>query len=194
MTYAEDETRGSGRRALPEEDSEKILSIFELHTDLIVKSGNRPPEYGHKITITAGASGLVLDCVIEEGNPGDVSVAVRQLERQKALFGKAPRAAAFDGAYASRENLEQAKALGVERVAFSRGRGLTPEDMVGSRRTYGRLRRFRAGVEATISLLKRSFGLDRCTWKGARGFAAYVWSAVVAANLTLLARARLCAG
>jgi hypothetical protein len=38
----------------------------------------------------------------------------------------------FDGAYASRENLEQAKALGVERVAFSRGRGLTPEDMAGS--------------------------------------------------------------
>jgi IS5 family transposase len=174
--------------------AEKVLSIFELHTDLIVKSGNRPPEYGHKVTITAGASGLVLDCVIEDGNPGDVSVAVRQLERQKALFGKAPRAAAFDGAYASRENLEQAKALGVERVAFSRGRGLTAEEMAGNRRAYGRLRRFRAGVEATISRLKRAFGLDRCTWKGAQRFAAYVWSAVVAANLILLARARLCAG
>lgn len=174
--------------------AEKVLSIFEPHTDLIVKNGSQTPEYGHKITITAGASGLVLDCVIEVGNPGDVTLALRQLERQKKLLGKAPKTAAFDGGYTSRENLEGAKALGVERVVFSKGRGLTAEEMAGSRRTYGRLRRFRAGVEGTISFLKRAFGLDRCTWKGARRFASYVWSAVFAANLTTLARTRLCAG
>lgn len=172
---------------------EKVLSIFESHTDLIAKKGSRP-QFGHKITFTAGPSGLVLDCVIEKGNPGDVTLALRQLERQKNLFGQAPHTAAFDGAYASRENYDGAKALGTKRPVFSKGRGLTPEEMAGSRRTYGRLRNFRAGIEATVSYLKRSFGLDRCTWKGARQFASYVWSAVVAANLTILARARLCAG
>jgi IS5 family transposase len=172
---------------------EKVVSIFEPHTDIIVKKGGRP-EYGHKVTLTCGPSGLILDCVIERGNPNDVTLALRQLQRQKKLHGKAPDTAAFDGAYASRENLEGAKALGTKRCAFSKGRGLTPEEMAGSRRTYGRLRNFRAGVEGTISYLKRSFGLDRCTWKGARQFAAYVWSAVVAANLTVIAKARLCAG
>ena len=172
---------------------EKVLSIFEPHTDLIVKKGFRA-EFGHKVTITAGESGLVLDCVIERGNPGDVTLALRQLERQKYLRGVAPHTAAFDGGYASRENFDGAKALGVERPVFSKGRGLTPEEMAGSRRTYGRLRNFRAGIEATVSYLKRSFGLDRCTWKGARRFASYVWSAVIAANLTILARARLCSG
>jgi IS5 family transposase len=133
--------------------------------------------------------------VIEQGNPGDVTVAVRQLARQKKLFGKAPRTAVFDGGYVSRENFDQAKTLGTTRTVFSKTRGcLTPEQMAGNRRTYGRLRHFRAGVEGVISFLKRSFGLDRCTWKGARRFAAYVWSAIVAANLTTLARARLCAG
>jgi IS5 family transposase len=171
---------------------EKVLSIFEPETDLIVKSGDRPPEYGHKITLTAGASGLVLDCVIERGNPGDVTLATRQLERQKRLFGRAPRAAAFDGGYASAENLEAAKALGVERCAFSKGRGLSAEEMAGSRRTYVRLKNFRAGIEATVSFLKRAYGLTRCTWKGWRRFQSYVWSAVLAANLTLLARRRLC--
>lgn len=172
---------------------EKVVSIFEPHSDIIVKKGGRP-EYGHKVTLTAGPSGLILDCVIERGNPNDVTLALRQLERQKKLNGKAPHTAAFDGAYASRENLEGAKELGTDRCAFSKGRGLTPEEMAGSRRTYGRLRNFRAGVEATVSYLKRSFGLDRCTWKGARQFASYVWSAVVAANLTIIAKARLCAG
>jgi transposase, IS5 family len=172
---------------------EKVLSIFEPHTDLIAKKGSRP-EFGHKITFTAGPSGLILDCVIEKGNPGDVTLALRQLERQKGLFGQAPPTAAFDGGYASRENFDGAKALGTERPVFSKGRGLTPEEMAGSRRTYGRLRNFRAGIEATVSYVKRSFGLDRCTWKGARQFASYVWSAVIAANLTILARARLCDG
>jgi transposase, IS5 family len=174
--------------------SEKVLSIFEPHTALLVKNG-RDPEYGHKLTLTGGASGLVLDCVIEQGNPGDVTLAVRQLERQRALLGRAPHTAVFDGGYVSRVNFEGAKALGTERPVFTKTRGLlTPQEMAGSRRTYRRLRHFRAGVEGMISFLKRAFGLDRCTRKGGRGFASYVWSAVVAANLTTLARARLCAG
>jgi IS5 family transposase len=42
-----------------------------------------------------------------------------------------------------------------------------------------------------ISLLKRAFGLDRCTWKGAMGFVAYVRMGVLTANLLILARHRL---
>jgi transposase, IS5 family len=171
---------------------EKVLSIFEPHADLIVKSKTQPAEYGHKVTLTRGASGFVLDCVIERGNPVDSSLATRQLKRQKKLFGRAPESAAFDGGYASRENLEQAKALGVEKCAFSKGRGLTPKEMAGSRRTYQRLRNFRASIESTVSMLKRAYGLTVCTWKGWTRFQSYVWSAVLAANLTLLARRQLC--
>jgi IS5 family transposase len=168
---------------------EKLLSIFEPHTDLIVKG--RKPEFGHKLTLTVGSSGLVLDCVIERGCPKDDTLAVRQIERQAALYGRAPRDAAFDGGFASRPNLEAIKALGTERCAFSKPRGLTPQEMAGSRRTYGRLKNFRAGVEAAISLLKRAFGLRRCQWRGWAGYQAYTWSAVFAANLVALVRLRL---
>jgi len=47
------------------------------------------------------------------------------------------------------------------------------------------------GIESVISLLKRAFGLDRCTWKGATGFVAYVRMGVLTANLLILARHRL---
>lgn len=170
--------------------AEKIFSLFEPETDMIKKSKTRKPEFGHKITFTMGKH-FVLDAVIERGNPGDVTLATRQLERQKELFGRAPQSAVFDGGYASRENLEAAKALGVERCAFSKGRGLTPEEMAGSRRTHGRLKRFRAGIEGKISWLKRDFGLGRCTWKGWSRFPSYVWSACFAANLQTLVRLRL---
>ena len=56
---------------------------------------------------------------------------------------------------------------------------------------YRTLRRFRAGIEAGISVLKRAFGLDRCTWSGWQGFQRYVWSALVAYNLMTLARIRI---
>jgi IS5 family transposase len=67
----------------------------------------------------------------------------------------------------------------------------TIADMVKSPSVYRRLRNFRAGIEAGISCLKRAYGLARCTWKGLPHFEAYVWSSVVAYNLSLLARYRL---
>ena len=68
---------------------------------------------------------------------------------------------------------------------------MTAEQMAGSRRTYGRLKKWRAGVEGKISWLKRYYGLGRCTWKGWTRFQSYVWSSVFAANLSKLARLRL---
>ena len=68
---------------------EKIVSIFEPHTDIVVKD-NRETRYGHKVCLTGGKSSLVLDCVIEEGNPADATLVERTLTRHIALFGQAP--------------------------------------------------------------------------------------------------------
>ena len=102
-----------------------------------------------------------------------------------------PRQVAADGGYASLDNLRAAKAEGIEDVAFHKKRGLAIADMVKSQWVYRRLRNFRAGIEAGISCLKRAYGLARCTWKSLPHFEAYVWSSVVAYNLSLLARYQL---
>jgi IS5 family transposase len=166
---------------------EKLVSLFETHADIIVKGG-RDVHYGHKLNLTTGRSGLILDVVVEAGNPADAERFLPMLERHIALHGAPPRQTAGDGGYASLDNLTQAKALGVHDVAFHKKRGLTIEDMVKSRWVYRKLRNFRAGIEANISCLKRAFGLARCTWRGLAHFKAYVWSSVVAYNLTLVAR------
>ena len=49
---------------------EKLVSLFETHADIIVK-GKRDIQYGHKLNLSTGRSGLVLDVVIEAGNPAD---------------------------------------------------------------------------------------------------------------------------
>jgi IS5 family transposase len=166
---------------------EKLVSIFEDHTDIVIKD-KRETHFGHKVTLTGGRSGLILDWVVEDGNPADSTLATRMLERQKKIYGQVPRQAAFDGGFASKPNLKDAKALGITDVSFSKKRGLEVLDMVKSQWVYKRLRNFRAGIESWISFLKRSFGLDRCTWKGWAGFARYVAASIVAANLLTLAR------
>lgn len=167
--------------------SEKLVSLFEAHADVLVKD-RRDTYYGHKIFLTTGRSGLILDCAIPHGNPGDVTWAVPLVRRHARRFGEPPRQASLDGAFASQDNLRQMKACGVADVCFAKKRGLTVRAMVRSQWVYDKLRRFRAGIESGISLLKRVFGLARCVWKGARGFHAYVRTAVLAANLLLLAR------
>jgi transposase, IS5 family len=166
--------------------SDKLVSLFEPHADIIRKG--REVAYGHKLNLTTGKSGLILDLVIEAGNPADSERLLPMLERHSALYGEPPRQAAADGSYASRDNLRRAKACGVRDMAFHKKGGLGIEQMVRSRWVYRKLCNFRAGIEADISCLKRAYGLARCTWRGLGHFRAYVWSAVVAYNLALFAR------
>jgi len=167
--------------------NEKIVSIFEPHTDIIIKD-RRDTYYGHKICLSGGPSNLITDCLIVEGNPADSTLTTEMLDRQEEVYGHYPLKVALDGGFASKDNLKAAKKRGIKDVCFAKRRSLKKEDMCRSEEVYKRLRRFRAGIEAGISWLKRSFGLSRCTWKSFRSFKSYVWASIVSANLLTLAR------
>jgi IS5 family transposase len=178
------------RRVMLGEDvpaSEKVVSLFETHTDIIVKD-RRDTFFGHKICLTGGASNMIVDCLIVDGNPADSSLTVDMLDRQKVLYGRYPLKVALDGGFASKDNLNKAKEKQIKDVCFAKKRGLKVEDMCRSQWVYDRLRRFRAGIESGISWVKRCFGMTRCTWKGLRSFKSYVWASIVSANLLTLAR------
>ncbi|MGB6013058.1 MAG: ISNCY family transposase [Desulfobacterales bacterium] len=172
--------------------TQKVVSIFEDHTDVIVKD-SRDTYYGHKICLTGGASNLIIDCVILEGNPADTDLVEQMLDRQQQIYGRYPLKVALDGGFASKDNLLKAKERKIKDVCFAKKRGLEETDMCRSEYVYKKLRRFRAGIESGISWLKRSFGLTRCTWKGFRSFKCYVLASVVAANLLTMARKKLAA-
>jgi len=166
---------------------EKIVSIFEPHTDIIIKD-RRETFYGHKVCLTGGASNLITDCLILDGNPADSELTGQMFERHKEIYGHYPLKAALDGGFASKTNLNTAKGKGIKDVCFAKKRGLEEEDMCRSTWVYKRLRRFRAGIESGISWLKRCFGFARCMWKSLPSFHSYVWASVVSANLLTLAR------
>jgi IS5 family transposase len=166
---------------------EKVVSIFESHTD-IIKKDRRETFYGHKICLTSGKSNLISDCLIVKGNPPDSTLTVDMLHRHDQVYGRYPLKVALDGGFASKDNLKAAKGKEIKDVCFAKKRGLKEEDMCRSPWMYKKLRRFRAGIESGISWLKRSFGLWICTWKSFRSFKSYVWASIVSANLFTLAR------
>lgn len=185
--------RQTERRVLRGEgvpSGEKVVSFFEEHTDIIVKS-RRDTQYGHKVFLTGGRTGMILDCVIERGNPNDTVLFPLLLDRQERFYDRVPRQVSADGGFASQENLREAKSRGIKDVAFAKRKGLSVLEMVKSSWVYKQLKNFRAGIEANISRLKRSFGFSRCDWTGWLGFQQYVWSALVSYNLLVLARLKM---
>ena len=171
--------------------SEKVVSIFETHTDIIVKD-RRDTLFGHKICLNSGVSALILDCVVLEGNPADSTLSVEMVKRQKEIWGRVPDQVSHDGGFASRANLKEIKGLGVKDVAFNKKRGIEISEMVRSSWVYRSLSYFRAGIEGSISFLKRCFGLARCMWRGFESFKSYTWASIISHNLLILARHRLC--
>ena len=111
---------------------EKVVSLFEPHVDIIVKGGRRT-HYGHKINLTTGRSALVLDVVVEDGNPADSTRCLPMLKRHVETYGEPPQRVAFDGGYASRENLDDAEeaGCGARDVPQEAGDGADRDDAVG---------------------------------------------------------------
>lgn len=169
--------------------SDKVVSLFEEHSDIIIK-GQREVDYGHKLNIASDAQGLLTSVTIEQGNPADTERYLPVLDDHEALYGCYPGAVAADGGYASVDNLKAARKAGIKRVMFHKKKGLTVSAMGVKQKTYDALRDFRAGIEGNISELKRAFGMGKALWKKHDGFKAYVWSSVLCYNLTRMVRIR----
>ena len=161
--------------------------MFEPHTDIIVKT-NRDVQYGHKLNLATQSEGFVTYLNIENGNPSDKILFTPVLDAYEKDYGTVPMQTVADGGYASKENVEQGRDKGVSRAVFNKRCGLGYHQMGVKKKTFDKLRNFRAGVEGNISELKRALGMDKARWKGDEGFAAYVWSSALSYNLVRMVR------
>src|SRR5215510_2726517 len=77
---------------------EKIFSIYEQHTDIIVK-GQREVQFGHKVNLGSGKSNLILTCEIVEGNPKDSELYQGTIEKLINDYGIVPNSSTADGGF-----------------------------------------------------------------------------------------------
>lgn len=170
-------------------NEEKIFSIFEDHTDIIVK-GSREVEFGHKVNLAGGRSNLILDCRILDGNPADSTLYREVLDRIEANYGIVPRDMVADGAYASKDNADAAHQKGIVNIIFNKIRG-SLKNIAKSMNMETRLKKWRSGIEAVISNLKRGYELFRCEWRTRARFDAKVYWNVIVYNIRVITGAFL---
>jgi IS5 family transposase len=177
-----------GQEMVP--NQEKIFSIFEPHTELLKRGkADKPIEFGHMIQIQQVEAKFITDYQVFDQKPVEYELLDPTIKRHQELFGKYPDEVSADKAYY--QNMEQITRLNkiIEMVAISKKGKRTPEET--ERETdpaFRHAQRFRAGVEGTISFLKRVLGLFRCYSKGWEHYAAMVGATVLAHNLLILAR------
>jgi len=165
-------------------NEEKLFSIFEDHTDIIVKGG-REATFGHKVNLSTGATALIIDCRILEGNPSDTQAYGGVIERIRKNYGVVPRDLATDGGYASLANQRLARENGVVNIVFNKIVG-SLKSLTSSINMETRLKKWRSGIEAVISNLKRGFDIFRCEWKTRAHFDAKIYWSVIAYNIRVM--------
>ena len=170
-------------------NKEKIFSIFEDHTDIIVKGG-REVEFGHKVNLAGGRSNLILDCRILDGNPADAAIYGDVIGRIQENYGIIPRNIVTDGGYASTANAQIAQEKGIINIVFNKIKG-SLKNLVRSKNMETRLKKWRSGIEAVISNLKRGYELFRCEWKTRARFDAKVYWNVIVYNIRVMTGALL---
>jgi len=171
-------------------NDQKLFSIFEPHTELLQRGkAGKPVEFGHMIQIQQVAQKFITDYDAFEKKPVEHQLLDVAIESHRGLFGKYPKEAAADkGYYESVDALKDLRKK-VKLVAVGKKGARTEEETEREHDpAFRHAQRFRAGVEGTISFLKRVLGLLRCFNKGWQHFAATVGATVFGHNLLTLAR------
>jgi IS5 family transposase len=171
--------------------TDKLFSIYEVHTDIIVKGG-REVQFGHKVNIGGGKSNLILTCEIEEGNPKDSELFEGTIDKVIKDYGITPKSVVTDGGYASIKNQEYAESKKITNIVFNKIVG-SLKNKCENERIERKLKKWRSGIEAVISNLKRGYKICRCVWKGFEHYRQKVFWSVIAYNFRVMTGAVLMA-
>jgi len=162
--------------------SERVFSLFEPHAELI-KRGRRqkPVEFGHKVLLCETAEKFITDYEVYEKQQPDCDLTQPVIERHEKLFGERPVVLAADKGFCPEKSKFEELAKLVGNLAIPRRMQDFMDKLLAS------CQAFRAGIEGTISGLKRAFRWVRCFFRGFKGFARAVGLGVFCHNLIVLA-------
>jgi IS5 family transposase len=186
----------ASRRVLNQEKvsaAEKIMSIFEVHTDIICRGKpNLDVEFGRKVWLDEVDGGIVSNYRVLKGNPHDTQQLVSSLDQHISNFGHPPKLVSSDRGVYSQSNENYAQSLGIKQVILPKGGYRSKQRIQTERkRNFRKGRHWHNGVEGRISFLKRCFGFQRCLYRGDIGFKRWVGWGIIAHNLTVISRCLL---
>lgn len=171
---------------------EKILSLFEAHTQVIRRGKAKPreTEFGHKVNYGEVEHGFISDWqVIEHGNPPDDSLLPPVVQQHRDRFGHRPKLLVGDRRVFSPENEALARRLHIRHIVLPKPGHKDKRRRRREKQTWFKQGlRFRNGIEGRISVVKRTMQLSRCPCHGYERFEQWIGWGVLTANLVTMAR------
>ena len=167
---------------------EKLVSIFEPHTEWIQKGKQRPNvELGHKFLIATDQHQLIQDYrVLRQEAEVDQSIPVA--DRLLGRYGAGSVASlSFDKGFTCEEDRQLLELYIPEVVMPKRGKKNAAETERESGKKFVALRKQHSAVESEINSLEHH-GLNRCLDVGLDGYLRYAGLGVMSYNLHVIGR------
>ena len=170
-----------GKKSIPE----RIVSFYDPQARAICKGKlDKPVEFGRTLELVQEGSGVIVHYGIHQGNPNDKPQLLPLVRQTKKCLGVAPKEVAADRGFYSSENVLKLRRIGVQKVGIPKiGRLSGAERRHQHKKWFKGLQRFRCGIEAAISHLKRKFSLGRVLARGSPGTVIWTGLAIFAYNL-----------
>jgi len=169
---------------------EKIVSVFEPHTEIIRKGkASKPTEFGKLVKIQEAENQIVTHFEVFAQRPADSTLLLSSIQVHQQRLGRVPRWVAADAGFYSREHEKAAQGMGVQLLSVPNKRTTSAERKRLHRQRWFRSgQKWRTGSEGRISTLKRRHGLRRCLYRGLDGMQRWVGLGVIADNVIQIGR------
>ncbi|MGO9159620.1 MAG: ISNCY family transposase [Streptosporangiaceae bacterium] len=144
----------------------------------------KPVEFGCKAQVTDNDDGIILDHVLEQGNPADGPQLAPAIGRVIRRAGRKPRTVTAGRSYGEQSIEDDLHDLGIRHVVIPRkGKPGKARQAAERRPAFRRAVKWRTGSEGRISTLKRQYGWDRTLLDGTEGARTWAGYGVLAHNL-----------
>lgn len=175
------EQKLQGTKSIPQ----RIVSFHDAEARPIRKGKlNKAVEFGRTLQLVQDSSGVIVHYEVHRGNSNDSTELLSLLRQAKTNLGIKPNELAADRGYYSADNVLKLGKAGIKKVGIPKVGRLSKAEKIHQRKTWFRqLQRFRCGIEASISMLKRKFGLGRVLARGSQATAVWTGLAIFAYNL-----------
>lgn len=169
---------------------DKIVSVFEPHTEIIRKGkASKPTEFGKMVKIQEAENQVITEYEVFDERPNDSDLLISSVEKHEQCFGRTPELVAADAGFYSLKNEKALQEMGVKHISVpNRKTTSIARRRIQKQRWFKRGQRWRTGCEGRISILKRRHGLDRCRYRGQDGMERWVGLGVIADNLISMGR------
>jgi transposase, IS5 family len=169
---------------------DKLVSVFEPHTELIRKGkAGKPNEFGKLVQVQEAENQIITHYEVFAQRPSDRHLLLPAVEAHQRKLGRVPQLVAADAGFYSHVQEEGVQALGVNYVSVpNRSTRSAERRKREKQRWFKRGQKWRTGCEGRISVLKRRHGLGRCRYHGLDGMGRWVGLGVIADNLINMGR------